>query len=63
VEAWRVRFFAQELRTPQPVRIKRLEKARGAIELLKEFSIYATQWHNFSYAPRLQNPSICQMDA
>jgi len=27
LEELRVRFFAQELRTPQPVSVKRLEKA------------------------------------
>lgn len=33
LEELRVSFFAQELRTPQPVSVKRLEKAWGAVGL------------------------------
>ncbi len=34
LEELRVSFFAQELRTPQPVSIKRLEKAWGELKFL-----------------------------
>jgi hypothetical protein len=35
-----VSFFAQELRTPQPVSIKRLEKVLGYLNLLVDFLKY-----------------------
>jgi len=32
LEEWRVSLFAQELRTPQPVSLKRLERAWGQLQ-------------------------------